>query len=84
MDFMITYQKRNGDILLRPRKSLYNLRVGDTTGMGWTVLNIHYLYEGNYYTYIDYCRIIRNQQLKKKKKHKLIKYMIRQLQKFAQ
>ena len=44
----------------------------------------HYVtYEGNYYTYPDYCRIIRGQQLKKKKQHKLVKYLIKQLQKIA-
>lgn len=83
MNYMITYQKRNGDILLRARKTLYGMRVGDETSMGWTVLNIHYNYEGNYYTYPDYCRIIRGQQLKKKKEHKVVKYLIKQLQKIA-
>ena len=83
MNYMVTYQKRNGDILLRARKTLYGMRVGDETSMGWTILNIHYNYEGNYYTYPDYCRIIRGQQLKKKKKHKLVKYLIKQLQKIA-
>ena len=84
MEFMITYQKNNGDILLRPRKTLLGLRVGDTTGMGWKVLNIHYLYEGNYYTYLDYCRMVRHHQLKKKRKKKVLKYLIRQLNKLAQ
>ena len=81
VEYMITYQKSNGDILLRPRKTLYDLRVGDTTSMGWKVLNIHYCYEGNYYTYLDYCRVIRGQQIRKKKEKKFIKYLIKQLNK---
>ena len=84
MDYLITYQKRNGDILVRKRKTLYGMRVGDTTGMGWTVINIHYNYEGNYYIYTDYCRMVRNQQLKKKKDKRILKYLIRQLNKLAQ
>ena len=83
MEFMITYQKTNGDILLRPRKTLYGMRVGDVTGMGWKVLNIHYNYEGNYYTYADFCRIVRHHQLKKKKKKRFVKYLIRQLNKLV-
>lgn len=83
MNFMVTYQKRNGDILLRARKTLSGMRVGDETSMGWTVLNIHYNYEGNYYTHDDYYRMVRHRQLKKKKQHRLVKYLIKQLQKIA-
>lgn len=81
MEYMITYQKHNGDILLRPRKTLYDLRVGDETSMGWKVLNIHYLYEGNYYTYLDYCKLIRGKQIKRKKEKKILKFVIKQLNK---
>lgn len=84
MEYMITYQKRNGDILLRPRKALYGMQVGDTTSMGWKVLNIHYQYEGNYYTYLDYCKVVRGHlNQKKRRKKKLIKYIIRQLNKLV-
>ena len=81
MNYMITYQKTNGDIILRPRKSIYNLKVGDETSMGWKVLNIHYNYDGNFYTYLDYCRVVRGNQQKRKKQHRIIKYLIKQLQK---
>ena len=84
MDYVVTYQKRNGDIILRPRKTLYGMRVGDITSMGWKVLNIHYNYEGNYYTYHDYCSMVRNHQLKKRNKKRFLKYIIRQLNKLAQ
>jgi len=80
---MITYQKANGDILLRPRKAIYNMKIGDTTSMGWTILNIHYLYEGNYYTYLDYCKVIRGQVIHKKRQKKLLKFIIRQLNKLV-
>ena len=81
MNYMITYKKINGDIFIRNRKTLYNMHVGDKTSMGWEIINIHYLYEGNYYTYDDYRRIVRHKQMKKKKKHLILKYLIRQLSK---
>lgn len=81
MNYVITYQKYNGDIILRPRTSIYNIKIGDTTAMGWKVLNIHYNYEGNFYTYLDYCRVVRGHQARKKKKHRITKYLIKQLQK---
>lgn len=81
--YMITYQKSNGEILLRPRKTLLGLRVGDETSMGWKVLNIHYLFEGNYYTYLDYCKVVRGQELKKKRQKRFLKYLIRQLNKLV-
>ena len=51
--------------------------------MGWKVLNILYEYDGNYYTYLDYCKAIRGKLEKKKKKKRLIRYLIRQLNKMA-
>lgn len=83
MNFIITYQKSNGVIFTRNRTTLYNLSIGDETSMGWKVLNIHYLYEGNYYTYLDYCKVVRNQQLKKKRNKRFLKYVIKQLNKFV-
>ena len=79
---MVTYIKSNGRLFTRIVKSAYGLRVGDTTSMGWQVVSIHYKYEGNYYTYPDYCKMIRGKQIKKKE-HKLFRYLIRQLQKIA-
>lgn len=79
MDYLITYQKSNGDIFVRARKTLYGLSIGDETSMGWKVLNIHYFYEGNYYTHLDYCNVVRGHQMKRQKKKRFIKYLIRQL-----
>ena len=83
MEYIVTYQKGNGDVFLRPRTCLFNLKVGDETPMGWKVLNILYEYEGNYYTYIDWCRVRKGKEIKHRKKKKLIKYLIRQLNKLA-
>lgn len=79
MNHIVIYQKNNGKILLRPRKCIYGLQIGDGTAMGWKVLNILYEYEGNYYTYMDWCRVRRGKQLKTKEKKKVLKFVIRQL-----
>jgi len=83
MEYMITYKKSNGEILLRPRKTLYDLSIGKETSMGWKVLNIHYLYEGNYYTYLDYCKAVRGKQIKHRQRKRFIKYVIKQLNKLV-
>lgn len=61
----ITYQKRNGSIIQRLRKTAPPYKIGDTTSMGWNVLNIEYEYKKNYYTYFEYNRLI----YKDKQKH---------------
>lgn len=61
----ITYQKRNGNILYRLRKTMLPYRIGDTTSMGWKVLNIEYEYNQKFYTYYEYNKLIH----KKKQKH---------------
>ena len=50
-DCIITFQKANGDIIVRSRMGicgLKSLQIGDETSMGWKVIDIHYqLYDGN-------------------------------------
>lgn len=81
MDYIITYKKTNGEILMRPRKSLLDLEVGETTSMGWKVLDIHYRYNGNYYHYADWCKLRRQDKLPLKKK--LALSLARRLNKMA-
>lgn len=45
----ITYQKKNGEIIERTRTTGLPYRIGETTSMGWKVLDIQYLYNGKYY-----------------------------------
>lgn len=74
MGCIITYQKANGDILLRPRTSKYDLYIGKETSMGWKVLDIHYEYNGNYYHEQDYKKLIRKS--KYTIKQRLAQYVI--------
>ena len=64
---VITFQKSNGDIIMRPRFGTYGLQIGDETSMGWKVIDIHYqFYDGNYYHENDY-----NRKLREKKQEKI-------------
>lgn len=83
MGCIVTYQKSNGEIFIRP----YNYsafaspkRVGEETSMGWKILDIHYKYNDNYYCYDDFMRIFQK-EIKEKKNKKLIKYLIKKLNK---
>lgn len=81
MNCFITYQKNNGDIIFRPRISDGGLKIGNETSMGWKVINIHYEYNGNYYVYSDYMKIIRKNLIEQKKLNKkIIQYFRRKKQ----
>ncbi len=89
MECIITYQKSNGEIFIRPyNHSFITLRhkKGEETSMGWKIINIHYRHNDNYYCYDDFMRIFRNgveRELKEKRRKRLVKYAIKQLNKLA-
>ena len=64
----ITYQKRNGNILYRLRKTMLPYRIGDITSMGWKVLNIEYEYKNKYYSYYEYNKLIHKFRIRNQKK----------------
>lgn len=82
---IITYQKSNGEIFIRPyHNSIFssNRKIGEETSMGWKIIDIHYKHGDNYYCYEDFMKIFRNEfekELKENKKKKLIKYAIKKL-----
>ena len=43
-------------------------KIGDTTSMGWKVLNIEYEYKDKYYTEYEYNKLIHKNSLKSSKK----------------
>lgn len=55
--YLITYQKRNGELIYRERMSLPG-RIGDTTSMGWLIQDINYFYNGKYYSNSDYNKLM--------------------------
>ena len=65
----ITYQKSNGCIIKRLRSTPLGCKIGDTTSMGWKVLNIEYQYKNKYYPEYKYnMLILKNKQAFIKKK----------------
>lgn len=81
MNCIITYQKSNGEIFIRPYDhSAFALgkRVGDETSMGWTVLDIHYQFsDGNYYHEDDFDHLIRKN--KRTMKQRIAGYLMHKL-----
>ena len=86
LNCIITYQKSNGDIFIRPYDYNLSRKVGDETSMGWKIIDIHYKHNDNYYCYEDIMRIFREEleaeikdNKKKEKEKKLIKFLIEKL-----
>lgn len=69
---LITYQKRNGEIFNRIRNTYCPYRVGDTTSMGWKVLDIKYNYKNKYYDYDTWFKLVDKEFNKGKKKREII------------
>lgn len=85
MSCIVTYQKSNGELFIRPYDcSAFALgkKVGDETSMGWKIVDIHYKYKDNFYCYSDYMKIL-DREIREKKNKKMIRFMIKKLSKFA-
>lgn len=79
---LITYQKRNGTVFQRIRNTYLPYRVGDTTSMGWKVLDIKYKYGNKYYSSMEYDRLI-DKRWKREKKLLQFKKDLSNISKFA-
>ena len=71
--FLVTYKKSNGDIFCRLNTSYPTKRIGGTTSMGWTVVDIHEEYNGNYYHEEVLHKIIHEKVTKNTYDYKMIK-----------
>ena len=80
MECLITYKKSNGDILIRPRLTDGGLKIGQETSMGWKVLNIHYEFQGNYYTQTDYLKMLLHRH-KVTRKERVMEYIVKKANK---
>lgn len=58
----ITYQKRNGCIIQRIRSTVLPYKIGDTTSMGWKVLNIEYEYKNKFYSEYKYSLLLHKER----------------------
>lgn len=72
----ITYQKNDGCIFQRHRKTMIPYKIGDNTSMNWKVLNIEYEYNNKYYSEQEYYSLIhKNKQTRIKSREKRELYM---------
>ena len=67
----ITYQKRDGSIMQRFRNTMLPYKIGDTTSMGWKVLNVEYEYNDKYYSYYEYNKLIHKSKQRYMKRKQL-------------
>ena len=81
MRHIITYQKNNGDLIYRERTSLPETKIGDTTSMGWKVIDIHYEYDGNFLHYAEFIKALRSSRIPLKKR--IILSLVRRLNKLV-
>ena len=73
----ITYRKRNGEIIQRIRNTYCSYRIGDTTSMGWVVLDIRYNFNGKYYQRNEYDNLINRAIERDRKRIKIKKALVR-------
>jgi len=84
-EYLITYQKKNGDIFVRTTNSIrIPLKgIGYRTNMGWTVIDIHRaFYDGNYYHEKDFNKLRR--KYKEPTTKKIARILARKLSRYAQ
>lgn len=54
-EYLVYYKKGNGEIIQRNRSTLPEYKIGESTSMGWLVMDIKYVLNGNIYdTVKDY------------------------------
>lgn len=54
----ITYQKKDGCIFQKYRTTTLPYKIGETTSMGWKVLNIEYEYNNQYYSESEFNKLM--------------------------
>ena len=67
----ITYQKKNGCIIQKLRKTMLPYKIGDSTSMGWKVINIEFEYNNKFYSSYDYNMLIRKEIERHRRKEKI-------------
>lgn len=60
--YKILYKKQNGELIERVRNTLPNVGIGQTTGMGWLIVDILYSYKDKYYTSSEYHTLMSKQR----------------------
>ena len=80
--FLITYKKRNGELIYRERMSLPG-KIGDTTSMGWLIVDIKENFRGKYYSSSECSRLAEKRSKFVKRYRKLKDFMKNDLWKYS-
>ena len=57
--YLISYQKRNGDIICRVRNTMPQYALNRETSMGWKVVDIKQRFKGSYYSIPEWNKLSR-------------------------
>lgn len=79
----ITYQKDNGCIFQRYRSTTLPYKIGETTSMGWKVLNIEYEYKNKYYPEYKYNMLVQKNKQAFIKKQQTIELCTKEAKNFS-
>lgn len=55
--YLVSYQKRNGDIFCRIRNTIPQYGIGKETSMGWKIIDVKYRFKDNFYTLPECSRL---------------------------
>ena len=81
-EYLITYKKRNGKIFFKNNDSMPILKIGQTNGYGWEVIDIHQYYDGNFLHDMEILKILDYKKRKRNSlKNRLLNKIIKILQK---
>ena len=78
----ITYQKKDGSIIQRIRNTILPYKIGETTSMGWKVLNIEYEYNNQYYPESEFNKLIHKRRQNSIKKNHTKDVCLNEFKKF--
>lgn len=73
--YKVIYQKSNGEIIERIRNTFPHYHIGQTTSMGWVLLDVMYYLNDNYYSHRDYQILMNKYRKRNKIKRNIRKYI---------
>ena len=63
--YLISYQKRNGEVFCRIRNTIPDCGIGHETSMGWKVVDIKYWFKNGFYSTSQYNKLYTKNKNKK-------------------
>ena len=73
--YKIIYKKENGEVIERVRNTLPLQGIGETTSMGWLVVDILYAYKDGYYNASEYHALWSKQKKKNQIKRNITTFI---------